>query len=58
VDGNQYPAPFVITAIGDPDILTAALNLTGGVKDQLVQDNIVFKMEKQDDIVLDPILGG
>ncbi|MDP4105643.1 MAG: DUF881 domain-containing protein [Bacillota bacterium] len=58
VDGNQYPAPFVITAIGDPDILSAALNLTGGVRDQLVQDNIVFKIEKQDDIVLDPILGG
>ena len=50
-------APFVITAIGDPDVLSSALNLTGGVKDQLVNDNIVFTLEKKDDIVLNPILG-
>lgn len=56
VDGNEHPAPFVITAIGDPDVLAAALNLTGGVKDQLVNDNIVFTFEKKDEIVLDPIL--
>jgi uncharacterized protein YlxW (UPF0749 family) len=58
VDGNEYPAPFVITAIGDTDTLSAAINLTGGVRDQLVQDHIVFKLEKQDDIVLNPIIGG
>ncbi|NHM29705.1 DUF881 domain-containing protein [Neobacillus terrae] len=56
VDGYQHPAPFVITAIGDPDVLSSAINLTGGVKDQLVNDNIVFTLE-QDEIVLDPILG-
>ncbi|MCM3568812.1 DUF881 domain-containing protein [Neobacillus mesonae] len=58
VDGVQNPAPFVITAIGDPDVLSSSLNLTGGVKDQLVNDNIVFKLEKEDNIVLNPILGG
>ncbi|MCQ6279750.1 DUF881 domain-containing protein [Bacillus sp. EB600] len=58
VDGNEFPAPFIVTAIGDPDTLSAALNLTGGVKDQLVNDNIVFTLEKKDAIVLDPILGG
>lgn len=58
VDGNQFPAPFVITAIGEPEVLSAAINLTGGVRDQLVQDNIVFKIEKLDDIVLNPVLGG
>jgi uncharacterized protein YlxW (UPF0749 family) len=57
VDGQQHPAPFVITAIGDPDVLSAALNLTGGVKDQLVNDNIIFTMEKENEIVLNPILG-
>lgn len=57
VDGRQHPAPFVITAIGSPDVLEAALNLSGGVKDQLVNDNIVFKLEKQDSIILDPIVG-
>ncbi|GHH96471.1 DUF881 domain-containing protein [Neobacillus kokaensis] len=58
VDGVPYPAPFIITAIGDPDVLSSSLNLTGGVKDQLVNDNIIFKLEKADNIILDPILGG
>lgn len=57
VDGNEHPAPFVISAIGDPSVLSSALNLTGGIKDQLVNDNIVFTLEKEDEIVLDPILG-
>ncbi|WP_163101416.1 DUF881 domain-containing protein [Peribacillus alkalitolerans] len=57
VDGNQHPAPFVITAIGEPDVLTQALNLNGGVKDQLLNENIIFSMEKKDEIVLEPIIG-
>ncbi|MDQ0155923.1 uncharacterized protein YlxW (UPF0749 family) [Robertmurraya andreesenii] len=57
VDGNPHPAPFVITAIGDPDILSSALNITGGVKDMLVNENITFKLEENDEIILDPILG-
>lgn len=57
VDGTQQPAPFVISAIGDPDVLNAALNLTGGIKDQLVNDNIVVKIEKKETVELEPILG-
>ncbi|MGG3466581.1 DUF881 domain-containing protein [Neobacillus pocheonensis] len=57
VDGIQHPAPFIITAIGDPNVLSSALNLTGGVKDQLVNDNIIFSLEKESDITLNPILG-
>ncbi|MCM3665720.1 DUF881 domain-containing protein [Mesobacillus subterraneus] len=57
VDGYQHPAPFEITAIGDPDVLSSALNITGGVKDQLVNDQIVFTIEEVDDIQMDPILG-
>lgn len=57
IDGYQYPAPFEITAIGDPDVLSSALNITGGVKDQLVNDQIVFSLEKMEDIKMDPILG-
>jgi uncharacterized protein YlxW (UPF0749 family) len=56
VDGNQYPAPFVITALGDPDVLVAAMNITGGIKDQLVNDNINVKIEKKQQISLDPKL--
>ncbi|HEY2420515.1 MAG TPA: DUF881 domain-containing protein [Neobacillus sp.] len=57
VDGIQHPAPFIISAIGDPDVLFSALNLNGGVKDQLVNDNIVFTLEKQNEIIFNPILG-
>lgn len=57
VDGVQHPAPFVISAIGDQDVLTAALNLTGGIKDQLVNDNITVKIEEKESVVLNPILG-
>lgn len=56
VDGIQHPAPFEITAIGDPEVLTSALNLTGGVKDQIVNDNIVFTLEKKNEIILNPII--
>ncbi|MGJ7922486.1 DUF881 domain-containing protein [Neobacillus sp. LXY-4] len=57
VDGYQHPAPFVITAIGDSDVLSAAINLTGGIKDQLVNDNITVKIEEKDSVVINPILG-
>ncbi|WP_042456556.1 DUF881 domain-containing protein [Neobacillus dielmonensis] len=57
VDGVPHPAPFVISAIGDPDVLSSAINLSGGVKDQLVNDNIVFTLEKENEIVLNPVLG-
>jgi uncharacterized protein YlxW (UPF0749 family) len=57
IDGFQHPAPFVITAIGDSKVLSAALNLAGGVKDQLVNDNIVVTVEMKDELTLDPILG-
>jgi uncharacterized protein YlxW (UPF0749 family) len=57
IDGYQHPAPFVITAIGDPEVLTSAVNISGGLTDQLVNDNIVVSLAVQDQIVLDPILG-
>lgn len=57
IDGFQHPAPFVITAIGEPEVLTSALNLTGGIKDQLVNDNITVSIAKKESVVLNPILG-
>ncbi|MFD2443432.1 DUF881 domain-containing protein [Bacillus sp. CGMCC 1.16607] len=57
VDGYQHPAPFIITAIGDPEVLSSALSLVGGVTDQLVNDNIVVTLATKEDILLDPILG-
>ncbi len=56
VDGKQFKAPFEITAIGDSEVLTSAMNITGGVRDQLVNENISFSIEKKSEIVLDPII--
>lgn len=56
VDGYQHPAPFEITAIGDPEVLFSALNLTGGVKDKLVSENIEFLIEKKQEIIMEPII--
>ncbi len=57
VDGYQHPAPFVITAIGDADVMASALNLTGGVKDRLLNDNILFSLETKQEITMEPIYG-
>ncbi|MBS4189134.1 DUF881 domain-containing protein [Bacillus sp. FJAT-49705] len=57
IDGYQHPAPFVITAIGDSEVLSSALNLTGGVKDSLVNDNIQFTLEEKPEIIMEPLLG-
>lgn len=58
VDGIQHPAPFVISAIGDSDVLHSAINIPGGVKDQLVNENILFSIEKKSEIIFDQIVGG
>ncbi len=56
VDGNQFPAPFVISAIGDPSVLIPALKIAGGVIDQLTYDNIVVSVQEKDEIKMDPLL--
>ncbi|SIB31704.1 Bacterial protein of uncharacterised function (DUF881) [Mycobacteroides abscessus subsp. abscessus] len=57
IDGKQHPAPFIIEAIGDPEVLSSALNLTGGVKDSLVNENIQFSLEEKAEIKMEPNLG-
>lgn len=52
VDGKSFPAPFVITAIGDADTMAESLNLKGGVKDILVNENVQFTLEKKAEIVI------
>lgn len=54
VNGTEHPAPFVITAIGDTDVLTKALNIHGGVVDQLIRDNITVKLQTKASVVLEP----
>ncbi len=58
IDGKQHPAPFVITAIGDGETMAAALNIVGGVKDILVNENVQFTIEKKDQLVIHSKLEG
>jgi uncharacterized protein YlxW (UPF0749 family) len=53
IDGKEHPAPFVIEAIGDPDILEASIMLQNGVVDQLVADNVEVTVKKNDNIKMD-----
>lgn len=50
IDGQTYPAPFVVEAIGDSEALHSSLTLKGGVMDSLLSDNIEMKIEKQKEI--------
>ena len=52
VDGRTFPAPFVIDAIGDAEVLSASLHLKGGVIDGLIMENIVVTTEQSKDINL------
>ncbi|MGJ9381322.1 DUF881 domain-containing protein [Salipaludibacillus sp. CF4.18] len=54
IDGETSFAPFEVTAIGDSETLDESLNLVGGVKDQLVNQNIDIRIEKRNEIILDP----
>lgn len=52
VDGKTFPAPFIIEAIGEADVLDKALRLKGGVIDGLVRDNIVVTLEQVKELQL------
>lgn len=45
VDGTPYPAPFKIAAIGDPEVLKVSLNLTNGVIDTIVNENVEVEVK-------------
>ncbi|MFC7685506.1 DUF881 domain-containing protein [Ureibacillus sp. GCM10028918] len=55
IDGKQYPAPFVIEAVGDSKTLISSLKIVGGVFDQLLSDNIVVTIEEKDLIQMSTI---
>ncbi|MGN7477240.1 DUF881 domain-containing protein [Solibacillus silvestris] len=48
IDGQQYPAPFVIEAVGNQDVLISSLDLSGGVFDQLLNEQVIVTLEKSD----------
>lgn len=53
VDGMEYPAPFVIRAIGDQEVLYPSITLTNGVKDQLESEHIEVDIKKVNDLEMD-----
>ncbi|MDC3416477.1 DUF881 domain-containing protein [Aquibacillus salsiterrae] len=50
VDGRQHAAPFVIAAIGEPEVLELSMTLSNGVIDLLVSDNVEVELEPVDTI--------
>ncbi|MYL48794.1 DUF881 domain-containing protein [Halobacillus litoralis] len=50
VDGVQHPAPFVISAIGDPEVLYSSLKLSRGVVDQLLNENVDVQLSKENQL--------
>jgi uncharacterized protein YlxW (UPF0749 family) len=55
IDGVQYPAPFVIEAIGDPDVLVSSLEITGGIFDQLLNEHVIVTLEERNAIQMPSI---
>lgn len=55
IDGKQYPAPFVIEAVGNPEVLVSSLQIVGGVFDQLINDQIVVTIEKSGQVMMPSI---
>lgn len=57
IDGKQYPAPFVIEAIGNQTVLTSALQLTGGVFDQLLNERVQVTLERVEAVTMQAVSG-
>jgi uncharacterized protein YlxW (UPF0749 family) len=47
VDGTEVPRPYVLLVIGDPQTLSAALGIPGGVLEVLKQDGATGTVETQ-----------
>ncbi|WNB90484.1 DUF881 domain-containing protein [Bacillus sp. NEB1478] len=54
VDGNQYPAPFIITAIGDSNALEKSLNLY--IVNKIVNDGVEVRVEQESAITMEPFI--
>ncbi|MDF2606681.1 MAG: hypothetical protein K0S34_876 [Bacillales bacterium] len=54
VDGNEHPAPFIITAIGDASVLEKSLKLKNGVLDQIKTDNVDVRFRITNSLMMDP----
>ena len=57
VNNNRYSAPFVVKAIGDPATMENAINMRGGVADQLAPWGIGLLIEKKESITINAYNG-
>ena len=55
VNNRKYNIPFVVSAIGDPDVMETALKMRGGIVDELLTFEIKVEIEKHEDIVIDAL---
>ncbi len=54
VNGVRISAPFVIKAIGDPEVLESALRFKGGVIDSLLPWGFSIDVSQEEEIVIEP----
>lgn len=52
VNNTRLTAPFTINAIGDPDIISQALEMPGGILEELGAFGLNITLEKKDSIVI------
>lgn len=52
VDGETFPAPFIIEAIGNSATLSEAVELSGGILDQLKGQQIRIQTEKVSELIM------
>jgi uncharacterized protein YlxW (UPF0749 family) len=52
INGIAVPAPYTVSAIGDPKVLTSALNLRDGLLDTMRLLNFKVKLVQQEEIIL------
>lgn len=55
VNNRKYNIPFVIAAIGDPDVMETALKMRGGIVDELLTFEIKVEIAKFDNLVIDAL---
>lgn len=55
IDGIQYPAPFVIEAVGKQDVLISSLDISGGIFDQLLNEQVNVTLEKSNVIEMQSV---
>ncbi len=57
VNGKIFTPPYVIKAVGDKKMLTAALNMRGGVVETLKHWGIQISIEQMQQIIIPPYTG-